>query len=121
MSYHHRRRRLQLSGDMAHGPSWYRAMEGLSSQPPGRKVSRSMPVLGSLGADPSSGTTLSTPTLVDPFLQWQADVLAQLRAGVDTLRTAEVQKWLQIAATLSIPLAAAVWRMVFKKGVDSAV
>lgn len=117
MSYHARRRRLALSGDMTHGPKWYRAMGGLASQPPGRPVSRRMPPLGSLGADESgSGTTLSTPTITDPTAQWQAEVIAQLRAGVDTLRTAELQKWLQILATLSIPLAAAVWKMIFKKG-----
>jgi hypothetical protein len=119
VSYHSKRRRLaQLSGDMTHGPSWYRAMGGLASQPPGRRVARRMPALGSLGTDdPNAGTTLSTPTITDPTVQWQADVLTQLRSGVDTLRTAELQKWLQIAATLSIPLAAAVWRMIFKKGV----
>jgi hypothetical protein len=92
-------------------------MEGIASQPPGRRVSRRMPALGSLGADESGGgTTLSTPTIVDPTVQWQAEVLTQLRSGVDTLRTAELQKWLQILATLSIPLAAAVWKMIFKKG-----
>jgi hypothetical protein len=75
-----------------------------------------MPALGSLGVDDSrSGSTLSTPTIADPTVQWQADVLTQLRAGVDTLRTAELQKWLQILATVSIPLAAAIWNLILKK------
>jgi hypothetical protein len=108
MSYHQRR---QLSGDMAHGPRWYRAIGGVSSQP-----RRRTPAFGSLGADdPTAGNTLSTPTITDPTTQWQADVLTQLQAGVATLKTAELQKWLQILATVSIPLAAAIWNLILKK------
>lgn len=78
--------------------------------------------LGSLGDDAGgAGSTLSQPTLTDPAtLQWQANVLAQLQAGVATMQKAELQKWLQILATVSIPLAAAFWRLVFKKGVGDA-
>jgi hypothetical protein len=61
-------------------------------------------------------TTLSNPTITDPTLQWQANVLSQLQAGVATMQKAELQKWLQIAATLSIPLAAAIWRAIFRRG-----
>ncbi len=107
---------LALAGDMAHGPSWYRAMEGLASQPPGRKIARRMPALGSLGDDPPPDTTLSNPTVTDPTFQWQDNVLSQLQAGVATLQKAELQKWLQIIATVSIPLSAAVWKMIFKGG-----
>lgn len=110
MSYHKRPR--ALAGDMTHGPSWYRAMEGVSTQFPTPLARRPRRSLGSLGDDPNGGTTLDKPTITDPTFQWQADVLAQLRAGVATMRTAELQKWLQIVATLSIPLAAAVWRMI---------
>jgi hypothetical protein len=121
MSYHPRRRRqLALAGDMTHGPTWYRAMGGVSSQLPSRRVVKSI-MLGSLGDDPSDPTALSTPTITDPTLQWQANVLGQLQAGVATLRVAELQKWLQIAATLSIPLAAAIWRVIFRRGTDPTV
>ncbi len=112
MSYHRRQR--SLSGDMTHGPSWYRAMGGVSTQLPSGRVYRALPALGSLGDDPGGPTTLSTPTVTDRTFQWQGEVLAELRAGVRTLQTSELQKWLQIGATLSIPLAAAVWRMIFR-------
>jgi hypothetical protein len=122
MSYHHKRRTLALAGDMTHGPSWYRAMEGVSTRMPRPRVWRALPSLGSLGnGETDGGTTLSTPTITDPTFQWQADVLAQLRAGVKTLQTAELQKWLQVAATLSIPLAAAIWRVIFRRGADPTV
>jgi hypothetical protein len=99
-----------------------RALSGSSTVIP--RYHRQRASLGSLGDDTSGAgsTTLSQPTLVDPVtLQWQGNVLAQLQAGVATLKKAELQKWLQIAATLSIPLAAAVWKMIFKKGVSESV
>jgi hypothetical protein len=49
-------------------------------------------------------------------MQWQADVLSQLKAGVATMQKAELQKWLQIIATVSIPLSAAIWKAIFRKG-----
>lgn len=109
--------RRALAADTAHGPAWYRAMGGSSSHFPVR-VPRAVDALGSLGADDSGGaTTLSQPTITDPLtVQWQANVLAQLQAGVATMRHAELQKWLQIAATVSIPLFAAIWKVIFKKG-----
>ena len=125
MSYHRRPRVVrQLAGDTAHGPSWYTSMGGIVSRPPGRRILRRMPPLGSLGEDPPDPNTLATPTLppFDPSGQWQDAVLTQLRAGVDTLKRAELQKWLQILATVSIPLSAAIWKMIFKRGVsDSGV
>lgn len=119
MSYHQRYRRRALGADTSHGPSWYRAMGGVSSQPPGPRIARHVPSLGSLGADDpaTNTTTLSTPTLTDPTTAaWQQNVLAQLQAGVATLRKAELQKWLQIAATVLIPVSAAVWKAIFKSG-----
>lgn len=125
MSYQRRRRRpqpgsqRQLAGDTSHGPSWYVAMGGVSGRPPGPRVAGRAPAaLGSLGNDTGGTTTLSDPTIADPSVQWQADVLAQLRAGVATLQKAELQKWLQILATVSIPLSAAIWRMIFRRGAD---
>jgi hypothetical protein len=98
-----------------------RALSGSSTAIPRYRTPRLF--LGSLGDDTSSaGTTLAQPTLAQPTLtdpatvQWQGNVLTQLQAGVATLQKAELQKWLQIAATLSIPLAAAIWKMIFKRG-----
>jgi len=116
MSY--QRRRIaprQLAGDMAHGPAWYRAMGGASTQLRTPRVTTQV-YLGSLGDTATGGTTLSDPTVADPNVQWQASVLARLDAGVATLQRAELQKWLQILATISIPLSAAIWKAVFRRG-----
>ena len=97
---------------------YYHKLHGLGSvvsQPNQRlmRVPRRLSKLGSLGDD-SPPTTLSEPTVADPAsIQWQANVLAQLQAGVATMRHAELQKWLQIAATVLIPVSAAVWFFVF--------
>ena len=116
MSYYNpRARHLALMG-------MPRAVGSISSQPPRPRLQRLPPGLGSLGDTPANPTTLSTPTLADPStIQWQDNVLAQLQAGVATLQKANLQKWLQIVATVSIPLSAAIWKMIFKKGVDSGV
>lgn len=114
MAYQYRTRAL------AGPPQWYQQLGSVQSRPPGRPVHRSQRSLGRLGSLGDDGSTLSNPTVVDPTIQWQDDVLTQLKAGVATHQKAELQKWLQIAATLSIPLAAAVWRMIFKKGVGDA-
>lgn len=74
--------------------------------------------LGSLGATDEPGkTTLDDPTISDA--QWRANVAAQLQAGVTTLQHAELQKWLQIAATLLIPVSTAIWKGIFKRGAAS--
>lgn len=86
--------------------------------PARRKLPR-VQSLGSLGDAPDDPTTLSTPTIHDPTAVWQADVLNQLRAGVKTLQMAETQKWLQILATVMIPVSAAVWKVIFKRGADN--
>lgn len=101
---------------MTHGPSWYRAMGGVSTQLPSPRVPRALPSLGSLGDD-----TLSSPTITDPALQWQDEVLTQLRAGVEEMRRGDRYKLIQIVATLSIPLAAAIWRVIFRRGADPTV
>jgi hypothetical protein len=120
MSYHLKGRypaRRQLAGDTSHGPSWYQAIGSIASQPPGARLPRGYRATGSLGDDPPADNSLSTPTLTDPAtVQWQNNVLSQLQAGVVQLEHGEKMKILQIIATLSIPLAAAVWKMIFKKG-----
>jgi len=113
MSYFRRPQRALSGGP----PAWYRAMSGVSSMPPRRKLPQ-VQSLGSLGDAPSDPTTLSTPTVTDPTAAWQAEVLLNLQAGVKTLQMAEMQKWLQIAATLAIPLSAAVWKAIFRRGAD---
>ena len=94
-----------------------RALAGITSQPPMRfRPPRGMGSLGSLGADEGDGgTTLSAPTVQDPTGQWQAQVLAQLQSGVDTMKLANTQKWLQIIATVSIPLSAFMWNAIFPR------
>ena len=87
-----------------------------------RRVPKYLPplVLGSLGDD-----TLSGPTITDPTAAWQANVLNQLQAGVDTLQKAELQKWLQIAATVSIPILGLIWKKLapslFKRSVSTEI
>jgi hypothetical protein len=111
-----------------------RALSGVSTTFPAyRKPRVPFGALGTLGDDTTStltgpptaagvAGTLAQPTLMqsigaDPAtLQWQTNVLAQLQVGVATLQKAELQKWLQIAATVSIPLFTAIWKIIFKKG-----
>lgn len=81
-------------------PDWYRAMQGAS-----------------LGDDtPTTGAA----TLTDGASQWQQAMLSTTQQIADAQTAmAEKDKWiryLQIAATLSIPLAAAVWKMIFRGG-----
>jgi hypothetical protein len=95
-------------------------MGGVSTQLPSRRVVTSV-MLGSLGDDPTDPNTLSTPTITDPTAQWQANVLSQLQAGVQEMKVSDRYKLLQIIATLSIPLAAAVWRVIFRRGSDPTV
>lgn len=98
-----------------------RALSGVSTVLPIYRRPRVS--LGSLGDDTSGAATITTPTLMTPgpdpaTAAWQGNVLAQLQAGVATMQKAELQKWLQIAATVTIPLSAALWKLIFKKGVS---
>jgi len=77
--------------------------------------------LGSLGDDTTGATSITVPTLPAPgpdpaTLQWQANVLGQLQAGVAEMKRGDTMKLLQILATLSIPLATVVWKWIFKRG-----
>jgi hypothetical protein len=92
-------------------------MEGVQSRPQGQRIGRNVfgyRDLGSLGQDDGAPTSLTQPTINDPYVQatleWQAKMLKALSEGAKTL---ELQRWMQIAATLSIPLAAAAWRVIF--------
>lgn len=111
-----------------------RGMAGVSSQPPGRRISNralvplagvssqppGFPVainalvqfgqLGSLGAD-------TTPTVIDPETRaYYAKSTQQQQQLIEAQRHwaegDKLQKWIQIGATLSIPLAAAIWRAI---------
>ena len=99
---------------MAHGPSWYRAMGGIQSRPTGRRVSSgalaTLGSLGSLGDDTLSTPTVGADQITKATVEWQHKVLDALNRGSDTLT---LQRWLQIAATLSIPLAAAAWKAIW--------
>lgn len=99
------------------------------TQPHGRRAMAGPPdwyrnQLGSLGDDTSATSqSLTAPTLVEPgpqMAQWQQAVLAsqaQAMAKQDAYLAIETkQRWMQIIATLSIPVAAAIWRAIFRAG-----
>ena len=50
--------------------------------------------------------------------QFQQQVLAYLKQGDDLMRTANLTKWAQVIATVCIPLTAALWKAIFRKGVS---
>lgn len=91
---------MTVNGPQLQGPpDWYRAMNGAG-----------------LGDD----TPASTPVLTDGMTEWQKSMLSETQAMVDAqiefTKNESFQRWIQIAATLAIPLSAAVWRMIFKSG-----
>jgi hypothetical protein len=81
------------------GPRWYRQLQGTT-----------------LGADDAPGNTLSTPTLSEPeaTTRFRSDLLtsnrALLEAERERTRKEELRGYLQIGATLMIPVAAAIWK-----------
>jgi hypothetical protein len=85
-------------------PDWRAAMQGTS-----------------LGTDDSGSLTSAQGTIKDPTLveagptmrAWQDNMLAQQKS-YQAYETK--QRWIQVVATLSIPLAAAVWRAIFRGG-----
>lgn len=83
------------------GPRWYRSMQGVS-----------------LGLDDAPGHTLSVPTLGEPeaTTKFRSDVLASnqalLEAERERTRKEEIRGYLQIGATLMIPVAAAIWKAI---------
>lgn len=91
------------------GPRWYRQMQGLGSLGGGD--------LGTLSGAAPTGHSLSTPTLSEPddaTTNFRKAMLASnqalLEAERDRTHKEQVRGFLQIGATLSIPLAAAIWR-----------
>lgn len=105
------RARTRAVGRLAHSgqPAWYRAMQGTT-----------------LGADdPEPSTSLAQPSLpVDPVdpgtREFRTKLLASheqlIKIGERWVRREELQRWLQIAATLAIPLSAVIWRAIFRAG-----
>ena len=67
--------------------------------------------MGDAATTPDPGTTLSQDTydVAVQQLAAQQNLVAFLKGAEDRAR---FQKWVQIAATLSIPLAAAIWRAI---------
>lgn len=103
---HRRRRRQRALGGVSsrpryagQGPSWYRAMQGAS-----------------LGDD----DVITEPTITDAQFtrDWQGQMLAAqnrlAETGAKYVRQEKVQKALQLAATLAIPLSAVAWRWIFQ-------
>ena len=91
------------------------SLGGVQSLPRGLPVtSGAMVSMGSLGADDQS---ITSPTLVDPetrayrerSLRNQEELIAAQRRWAEGDKT---QKWIQIAATVMIPVTAAIWRMI---------
>ena len=68
--------------------------------------------------------TLAAPTIVDPWSDWRTQMLTQTSAIAaaqqDFTQRESLQRWFQIAATLAIPLSAAIWRAIFRGGRGSA-
>lgn len=84
-------------------PDWYLAMQGAS-----------------LGDDtPTTGAA----TLTDGTTQWQQAMLSQTSAIAaaqqEFTKRESLQRWIQIGATLAIPLSAAIWRAIFRGSRDS--
>lgn len=103
MSYF--RKTLALSGiqsQPAGGRVARGALSGLQSQPAGGRVFRGS--LGSLGDD-----TLETRNFQQELLQQTKAIQEHELARI---RKEEIRGYLQIAATLSIPVMAAVWKML---------
>lgn len=116
-----------------HGVARY-GMSGLSSRPPGARIARGamgdgppkwyqamygVSGLGSLGDDAVTAPA-ATPVLTDGTAQWQSAMLANSNQILSTqqafITKDQIARYVQVAATLSIPLAAALWRIIFKSG-----
>lgn len=52
--------------------------------------------------------------------EWRAQMLAAQKSVVDWqerwVKRDELQRWMQLGATLAIPLSAAIWRAIFRAG-----
>lgn len=109
-----------------------KSLSGVTSQPPGRPVSRSafgayvppnlvpgrkmvpswyqamQGTLGSLGDDTIAAAATDA--------QWKADMLAGQRQLIEAQKKwaqgDELQKWIQIGVTAAIPVFAALWRVL---------
>jgi hypothetical protein len=73
-------------------------------------VGRARGTLGSLEGD--------TPEMTE--VQWRAAMLEQqtnvAKWQEQWVKRDELQRWLQLGATLAIPLSAAIWKMIFRAG-----
>lgn len=94
------------AGSAMHGvPDWYRAMSGCS-----------------LGDD---APTTGAATLTDGTATWQQAMLSTSQriaaAQEEFTKRESLQRWIQIGATLAIPLSAAIWRAIFRGSRDSGI
>jgi len=88
--------------------------------PPKARLARAQRALartssfGSLGAD--------EPEMTEA--QWRAAMLASQREVTEWqkhwVKRDEFQRWMQLGATLAIPLSAAIWRAIFRAGRGAA-
>jgi hypothetical protein len=72
----------------------------------------------SLGDDIVPGSSLdpaTSPTIGDPQAQMVLELQGMRADLASKLATEQTQRWMQIAATLAIPLAAAMWRWLLGK------
>lgn len=108
------------------------AFSGMPSRPPGARVARAMSGMGDAGAPrwytalygaslgDDDAVTAQAATITDGPAMWQQSLLdevQQLNTSLQTYTTKDMwARYAQIAATLAIPLSAAVWRMIFRSG-----
>lgn len=72
--------------------------------------------LGSLGDDAPAAPTPTPMTETE----WRTQMLAKADEVVSWqawwVKRDELQRWMQLGATLAIPLSAAIWKMIFRAG-----
>jgi len=78
--------------------------------------------MGGLSSSYAFGDVVPGPEPAAPLTeeQWRKRMLEQQTTMTDWLtrwvKRDEIQRWLQLGATLAIPLSAAIWRAIFRAG-----
>lgn len=102
---------------------FYKGLSGIQSQPPRSRVHGRSGALGGIQSQPPrSRVHMRNSALGDDTsgtTEWQDNMLATMQDMRDWqkqwVQKDEMQRWIQIGATLCIPLAAAVWRHILKR------